>query len=55
MNYIGAHMEEEILEEGGAKEETKFIKKMIQIIVVTRIVVDQTTFKRDFPLRNQGN
>ena len=35
-----AHMEEEIFEEGGSKEDTKIIKGMMQIIAVAGIVVD---------------
>ena len=37
---IEAHVEDEIFEEGGAKEDTKIIKGMMQIIAVAGIVVD---------------
>ena len=37
---IEAHVEEEVSNEGGAKEDAKFIKGMIQIIVVAGIVAD---------------
>ena len=42
-----AHMEEDVLEERGAKEDAKIIKGIIQmlVIVVARIVANQTTLK----------
>ena len=38
-------MEEKSFEEGGAKEEVKIIKEMMQIIVVARILIEQTTLQ----------
>ena len=45
MIKIEAHVEEELFEEGGAKEDVKIIKGMMQIIVVTGIVANQTTLQ----------
>ena len=47
MIQIEAHVEEEFFSEGGAKEDAKIIKGMMEmlVIVVARIVVDQAFLK----------
>ena len=45
MTQKDAHMEEENFEEGRVKEDEKIIKGMMHIIVVARIVADQTTLQ----------